>query len=421
MDGMVKSASEILAVIPARGGSQGIPRKNLRPLAGRPLIAWSIAAAQQAQLVTRIVTSTDDEEIADVAGSFGAEVPFLRPAELAQHDTRDLPVFQHTIDWLEKHEGYVPDIIVQLRPTSPLRPSGLVDQAIGLLLAEQLADSVRSVTQPSQSPYKMWTVAGNAMTPLLATGLHEPYNAPRQSLPTTYWQTGHVDVFRTCTVREKLSLTGDRIVPAMVESRYAVDVDTLVHLHIAEELILGGELDLVRPPDLRESLFRPIRLIVFDFDGVFTDNQVYVDQSGTESVICSRADGLGIEHLLSTGLHVAVLSTERNPVVTARCQKLHLPVQQGIRDKGQALRQLAASNGLALGQVAYVGNDINDLECLRIAGVAVAPADAHPHVRKSVDLVLLRAGGHGAVREVCELAVAAYESTKEEYARSASG
>jgi N-acylneuraminate cytidylyltransferase len=415
---MVKGRPEILAVVPARGGSQGIPRKNVRLLAGQPLIAWSIAAAQQARLVDRIITSTDDEEIAAVARSYGAEVPFIRPAELARSDTRDLPVFQHAIDWLGRNEGYIPEIVVQLRPTSPLRPPGLIDEAIDLLLADESADSVRAVTSPSQNPYKMWTVVAGALRPLLSTELEEPYNAPRQSLPATYWQTGHVDVVRTSTIRQKRSLTGDRILPLMVDSRYALDIDTLMHLRIAGEVAAEGELDIVQPRTFENSILGPIRLFVFDFDGVFTDNRVHVDQSGREMVSCSRADGLGVERLLNNGFEAAVLSTEMNLVVSARCSKLRLPVQQGVRDKAHALRSLAASRGLPLERIAYLGNDVNDLECLRIAGVAIAPADAHPDVRKIADLVLLKSGGHGAVRELCDMAIAAQESKKEEYARS---
>lgn len=126
--------TEILALIPARGGSKGIPRKNIRLFAGYPLIAWSIAAAKQAELVTRIIVSTDNEEIAEVAREYGAETPFLRPPELAQDKTTDLPVFEHTLKWLEGVEGYRPDIIVQLRPTSPIRPKNMVDDAIRILL-----------------------------------------------------------------------------------------------------------------------------------------------------------------------------------------------------------------------------------------------------------------------------------------------
>ena len=113
---------EILAIIPARGGSKSIPRKNIRPLAGHPLIAYSIAAGRQSRLVTRTIVSTDDEEIAAVARQYGAETPFLRPAEFAQDNTTDFPVFTHALGWLKEHEGYQPDIIVQLRPTSPIRP-----------------------------------------------------------------------------------------------------------------------------------------------------------------------------------------------------------------------------------------------------------------------------------------------------------
>jgi N-acylneuraminate cytidylyltransferase len=247
MDSMVKKPPEILGVIPARGGSQSIPRKNIREIGGYPLLAWSIAAARHADLVTRVIVSTDDREIAALARVYGAEVPFIRPAEFARNETRDLPVFKHAIEWLESNEGYQPEIIVQLRPTSPLRPPGLVDEAIELLLLNEIADSVRSVTTPSQNPYKMWTLSGGFLEPLLPSKLDEPYNAPRQSLPITYWQTGHIDVFRKRTVREKSSLTGDRILPVMVDPTYAIDIDTLLHLRLADELVSEGELNLVKP------------------------------------------------------------------------------------------------------------------------------------------------------------------------------
>src|SRR5262249_20565110 len=277
-----------------------------------------------------------------------------------------------------------------------------------LLLADEDADSVRSVTVPSQNPYKMWTLSQGVLKPLLECGIHEAYNSARQSLPQTYWQTGHLDVFRTSTVKRKGSLTGDRVLPIMVCSNLAVDIDTVTHLQIAEEILAAAELEVVSPSVANSPLLEPVRLLVFDFDGVFTDNRVYVDQSGVESVSCSRADGLGIERLLDHGFDAAVLSTETNAVVATRCRKLNLPVQQGLKEKAQAFCDLVATKGLDMKHVAYIGNDVNDLECLRIAGVAVAPADAHPAVRRVVDLVLRKPGGHGAVREICELAIAAH-------------
>src|SRR5688572_22172629 len=135
--------TEVLALIPARGGSKGIPRKNIRLFAGYPLIAWSIAAAKRSELVTRVIVSTDDEEIAAVAREYGAETPFLRPAEFAQDNSTDLPVFEHALQWLEANENYRPEILIQLRPTSPVRPKDCVDSAVNILLEHTDADCVR--------------------------------------------------------------------------------------------------------------------------------------------------------------------------------------------------------------------------------------------------------------------------------------
>ncbi|MCX6035433.1 MAG: acylneuraminate cytidylyltransferase family protein [Chloroflexi bacterium] len=147
---------EVLAIIPARSGSKGIPRKNIRPFAGYPLIAYSIAAALQAETVTRMIVTTDDEEIAEVARQYGGEAPFLRPAELAGDRTLDLPVFQHALVWLAEHENYHPEAIVHLRPTTPLRSPDLVDRAVRVLLDHPEADSVRGLTPAHQNPFKMW-------------------------------------------------------------------------------------------------------------------------------------------------------------------------------------------------------------------------------------------------------------------------
>jgi len=177
---------EVLAVIPARGGSRGIPRKNIREFAGAPLIAYSIAAGLRSNMVTRTIVSTDDEEIAAVARQYGAETPFLRPAELALEYTTDYPVFDHALHWLAEHENYHPEIVVQLRPTSPVRPLTLVDDAIRKLVDHPGADSVRGVVEAGENPYKMWRVdpASGEMKPLIGVdGIREAYNAPRQILP----------------------------------------------------------------------------------------------------------------------------------------------------------------------------------------------------------------------------------------------
>jgi N-acylneuraminate cytidylyltransferase len=235
--------TEILALIPARGGSKSIPRKNIRPLAGHPLIAYSIAAGLAAEMVTRVVVSTDDEEIAAIARRYGAETPFLRPAELSLDNTTDLPVFQHALSWLADHENYCPEIVVQLRPTSPFRRAFHIDAAASQLLERPEADSVRTVCIPFQNPFKMWRIDPDGlMRPLLSAEFPEPYNMPRQVLPEVYWQTGYVDAVWSETILEKGSMTGERILPLVIDPSEWIDIDSPDDWRRAERLLESGEL-----------------------------------------------------------------------------------------------------------------------------------------------------------------------------------
>jgi YrbI family 3-deoxy-D-manno-octulosonate 8-phosphate phosphatase len=185
-----------------------------------------------------------------------------------------------------------------------------------------------------------------------------------------------------------------------------VDIDGPEQWAEAERIVRERRLACVSPAGIR-SPFEGVRMIVFDFDGVFTDDRVHVDEHGRESVSCSRADGAGIASLRRGGVRVAVLSAEDNGVVGARCSKLGIPFVQGVRDKAPALRALVAKEGLSLSDVAYVGNDLPDLPCLRAAGVGIAVADAATEVRGAADVVLASRGGYGAVREVCDAVLAA--------------
>ena len=235
--------TEVLALIPARGGSKSIPLKNIRPFAGHPLIAYSIAAGLASEKVTRVIVSTDDDEIADIARQFGAQIPFIRPAEFSQDDTPDLPVFQHALDWLAEHENYKPEIIVQLRPTSPFRRVLHIDQAVNRLIEQPDADAVRTVCVPFQNPFKMWRINEDGlMFPLMETDFAEPYNTPRQSLPAVYWQTGYVDAAWADTITGKYSMTGDRILPLIIEPSEWIDIDSPDDWRRAERLLESGEI-----------------------------------------------------------------------------------------------------------------------------------------------------------------------------------
>jgi len=163
------------------------------------------------------------------------------------------------------------------------------------------------------------------------------------------------------------------------------------------------------PPGVAADL-RAVRLVVFDFDGVFTDNTVYVSENGTETVRCWRGDGLGLQALQRRGIQALILSTEINPVVTVRSRKLKVECIQGCEDKRERLLEVVRDLGLTLDQVAYVGNDVNDLGCLQAVRVPIVVSDAHPSVAEAGRLRTTRPGGHGAVREVCDLLVAAHEA-----------
>ncbi len=400
---------EVLAIIPARGGSKGIPGKNIKPFAGYPLIAYSILAALRSEHVSRVVVSTDDKEIARISREWGAEVPFMRPAELAQDHSTDYPVIVHALEWLAEHENYHPDVVVQLRPTSPVRPTRLVDDAIDILLAHPEADSVRGVVPSAQNPFKMWTIdpdTGEMKTLLTVPGIKEPYNAPRQALPDTFWQTGHIDAIRVASVFEKESLSGDVIYPLYIDPKFTVDIDIPSDWPVAEATLRELAAEVVDPANLRRAFPARPRFLVMDFDGVFTDNRVIVDENGVESVRADRSDGLGFGLLnAQTPVECMIISKERNLVVAQRAKKLGIPVLQAIDDKATALRDEMRKRGMRAEETIFVGNDVNDLPTLDVAGYFVAPADSHPEVIRRADLILTKKGGRGALRELCDMLI----------------
>lgn len=217
---------EVLTLIPARGGSKSVPRKNIIPLMGKPMIAWAIEHALACEHITRVIVTTDDEEIAAVARSYGAEVPFMRPAELAQDLSVDIEFHRHAVEWLKQHENYVPDMVINLRPTPPSRQPAVIDKAIETFAAHPEVDALRSVHLAQQSPFKMWTIDEQGyMRPVAPLPrVAEPYNQPRQKLPLVYWQDGYIDITRPRVILEQNSTTGRVILPFIIEEP-AADVD----------------------------------------------------------------------------------------------------------------------------------------------------------------------------------------------------
>jgi CMP-N,N'-diacetyllegionaminic acid synthase len=231
---------KVLAVIPARGGSKGIPRKNLVQLGGRPLLVHSIEHARSCASVGRVIVSTEDREIAEVALAHGAEVPFLRPAELAADQTLDHPVFEHVLAELLARENYQPELIVHLRPTAPHRRPQWIDESVASLARDVEADSLRSVSLVQQHPYRVFEIRGGLLVPVMGHRHAKPYLLRRQDLPPMYYYNCVIDVTRPKTVLQLGSMTGEKILPFVMDPNDVIDVDSMRDLTIARALFWGG-------------------------------------------------------------------------------------------------------------------------------------------------------------------------------------
>jgi len=383
--------TSVVAIIPARGGSKGIPRKNLRLLAGRPLIAHTITHACQARSIDRTVVSTDDPEIASVSQQYGAEV-VLRPPEISGDTASSESALLHAVKHLEKTEGYRPDLVVFLQCTSPLTSPGDIDGTVQALIDGD-ADCALAVTP---FPYFLWQrdKQGNL------TGVnHDKSMRPlRQQREPQYLETGAVYVMRTQGfVNAKHRFFGKTAMYVMPRER-CWEIDDRVDLTIAE-VLLRKQQEQARIQLLPET----VAALVLDFDGVFTDNSVLVSQEGHEAVACNRSDGMGLSKLKKAGVLVIVLSTEENLVVSARCRKLGLECLQCLHDKRAAMLEWLGKHAISPANAVYVGNDMNDLPCMEVVGCSIGVSDAHSDVLSAVNIVLAKPGGHGAIREVCDL------------------
>jgi len=221
----------IVAVITARGGSKGIPQKNLRTILGKPLIAYSIEAALQAKTLTRTIVSTDDETIAQVSEQYGADLPFLRPQHLATDTAPSIAVLQHAVTYLAEQEGYSTDIVVCLQPTSPLRSAEDIDQAVTLCLRSG-ADSVVSLCQAKHHPFWMKKIVDGRVHPLIEED--EQHYTRRQDLPPVYQLNGALYVTRSKVLLDQNRMFGEHTIPYIMPQERSIDIDTQIDLKLAE-------------------------------------------------------------------------------------------------------------------------------------------------------------------------------------------
>jgi N-acylneuraminate cytidylyltransferase len=394
------SSGPVVALIPARAGSKGIPDKNLREVGGVPLIVRAIRSAQRASRIDRVVVSTDGERIAAAARAAGAEV-IDRPAELAADSSSSESAILHALDALHLTDG----VVVFIQATSPFIAPADLDSAVGRV-AEGDEDVVFSAVEVHEF---LWSVSETRVD---AINHDASFRPRRQDRAPQYRETGAFYVMSTAGFRHAGFRFFGRIGLATVDERGSLEIDTLAELELAGVLATDLDpVDEVRADCVSTDLRDPfdagpdidVDAVVTDFDGVHTDDRVQLRQDGTESVSVNRRDGLGARLLREAGIPVLILSTEANPVVTARAAKLGVEVLQGIDDKASALTGWAAARGIPLERIAYLGNEVNDLGALRSVGWPIAVSDAHPAAIDAARHVLTTRGGAGAVRELAEM------------------
>jgi N-acylneuraminate cytidylyltransferase/CMP-N,N'-diacetyllegionaminic acid synthase len=232
---------EVLGIIPARGGSKRVPGKNIRPLAGKPLIAYTIEASLSAGSINRLIVSTDDNEIANISKQHGAEVPFLRPSELADDATPDQPVFVHTLQWLKDNDNYEPDAIVHLRPTTPLKSPQTIDNVVQKMI-DTNADVVRTMTlvEGVHHPYWMYSISDEGRAVPFVKDIEVSKYYQRQLLPEVYRINGVVDAIKTHVVLEGNVLDSQNMAVVTVSGPEAIDIDTESDFMMCEYLLKSG-------------------------------------------------------------------------------------------------------------------------------------------------------------------------------------
>lgn len=380
----------VFAIIPARSGSQGIPDKNIRPFCGVPLVVRAIKTAQAAGMVGRVIVSTDSKGYADLCRAAGAEV-MMRPPELATNTASSESALLDVLERLQAAGEELPEWLVFQQCTSPFTRPEDID---GLLRRVHEAKADSGFTAVKSHRF-LWRVRPDG----LGEGINHDKSVRlrRQDCEPEFMENGAVYVLKTDGfLKHKHRFFGKTVLHEVPEYQ-GFEIDSEEDWQVAEQVFRKMNRAMAA-----SVLPAAPKLVVFDFDGVFTDNRVLVDQDGKESVFCDRGDGMAIEWLRNAGIRGLILSKERNPVVQARAKKVGLPVAQAVDGKAAFLREWCANEGIDLSDVIYLGNDLNDLECFDVVGCSIAVSDAVPQVLEAADLVLSRPGGRGAIRELIE-------------------
>ncbi|MDZ7315171.1 MAG: acylneuraminate cytidylyltransferase [candidate division KSB1 bacterium] len=366
----------IVGIIPARGGSKGLPRKNIKPIAGFPLIYWTIEAARQSSLLDDFYVSTEDLEIADTAKRYGAKV-LLRPPKLASDETTTAQVLQHHSRELDA------DTIVLLQPTSPLRNVDTIDEA---------------VREFQTGGYD--TLATGYYVKTIEYATHQ--NLRRQEIAGYFYDDGNVYIFDRSVVAQG-KWFGEKICRRLHPKELTYEIDDQLDFDIVEMLLRRRLAQGLQPSNFHERI-AGVKLLALDVDGVLTDAGMYYTERGDELKKFNTRDGLGLRLVKEKGVKLAILTSENTALVKNRAEKLQVDyLVQRCLDKSSELEKILKAEGIEWEQAAYIGDDLNDLSVFNKVGIAVTVADGAEELKRIAHFVTQRPGGRGAVREVCEL------------------
>ncbi|GAA2441068.1 acylneuraminate cytidylyltransferase [Streptomyces mauvecolor] len=381
---LASTPPKVLAVIPARGGSKGVPGKNLASVAGVPLVVRAVLACRSARLVTDVVVSTDDPAIAAAARSAGADV-VVRPAGISGDTASSEAAVLHTLD-----EYPDTDVVLLVQCTSPF----LTREDVEGVAAAVVEDGAETAVTVAPFHGFLWRESiENGVGGGQGMGHDKSIRPRRQDRPQDFLETGAAYAMDATGFRTHKHRFFGRTALVRTDPARVLEIDEPHDLERARAL--APVLDRLPTPTCDD-----VDAVVLDFDGTQTDDKVLIDAEGRELVAVHRGDGLGIAALRRAGLKLLVLSTEQNPVVAARARKLQVPVLHGIDRKDLALKQWCEENGIDPARVLYAGNDVNDLPCFALVGWPVAVGSAHDSVRAAARAVTRTPGGEGAIREI---------------------
>lgn len=379
-----------ICIIPARGGSKGIPKKNTLEFCGKPLVVWSIEQAKASQYIKNVYVSSDDKEILKISEESGA-ITIERPKKLATDSSTSEEALLHAIDHIQKLSKDKIDAVVFLQATSPLRTSEDIDNAMKLFISEK-ADSLFSAAEIED--FLMWEFLQDEYRSVTYDYTNR---GRRQDRKPYYLEHGSIYIFKPEIIEKHNNRLGGKIVLYIMDYWKSHQIDKTEDLEICEYFMRKKILNKKLEIDVKN-----VRLIVYDFDGVLTDNRIFLDEKGIESVMLNRADGLAIEILKKLGVNQIILSTETNRVVEKRANKLGILALIGIENKKETLLAYCQENDIPVENVIYIGNDLNDLEAMKIVGYPVCPSDASIEIKNISKIILDSPGGAGVVRELTE-------------------